>query len=93
VIRLRGICRDYPVGNQVVRALDHVDLDVAPGGYISIMFCSWANRSSLAPFNKWKWLSMNPGMTVLPIASITRVFGPRNDSASELPPTKIMRFP
>jgi putative ABC transport system ATP-binding protein len=47
VIRLRGICRDYPVGNQVVRALDHVDLDVAPGEYISIMGPSGSGKSTL----------------------------------------------
>jgi ABC-type branched-subunit amino acid transport system ATPase component len=47
VIRLRGICRDYPVGDQVVHALDHVDLDVAEGEYISIMGPSGSGKSTL----------------------------------------------
>jgi putative ABC transport system ATP-binding protein len=47
MIRLRGICRDYPVGDQVVHALDHVDLDVAPGEYISIMGPSGSGKSTL----------------------------------------------
>ena len=47
MIRLRGICRDYPVGDQVVHALDHVDLDVGPGEYISIMGPSGSGKSTL----------------------------------------------
>jgi len=47
VIRLRGICRDYAVGDQVVHALDHVDLDVAKGEYISIMGPSGSGKSTL----------------------------------------------
>jgi len=47
MIRLRGICRDYPVGDQVVHALDHVDLDVEAGEYISIMGPSGSGKSTL----------------------------------------------
>jgi putative ABC transport system ATP-binding protein len=47
MMRLRGICRDYPVGNQVVHALDHVDLDVEAGEYISIMGPSESGKSTL----------------------------------------------
>lgn len=47
MIRLRGICRDYPVGDQVVHALDHVDLDVNDGEYISIMGPSGSGKSTL----------------------------------------------
>ena len=47
MMRLRGICRDYPVGDQVVHALDHVDLDVEPGEYISIMGPSGSGKSTL----------------------------------------------
>jgi putative ABC transport system ATP-binding protein len=47
VIRLRGICRDYPVGDQVVHALNHVDLDVTEGEYISIMGPSGSGKSTL----------------------------------------------
>jgi len=47
MMRLRGICRDYPVGDQVVHALDHVDLNVEPGEYISIMGPSGSGKSTL----------------------------------------------
>jgi putative ABC transport system ATP-binding protein len=47
LIRLRGICRDYPVGDQVVHALDHIDLDIARGEYISIMGPSGSGKSTL----------------------------------------------
>jgi putative ABC transport system ATP-binding protein len=47
MIRLRGICRDYPVGDQVVHALDHIDLDVDAGEYISIMGPSGSGKSTL----------------------------------------------
>lgn len=47
MMRLREICRDYPVGDQVVHALDHVDLDVEPGEYISIMGPSGSGKSTL----------------------------------------------
>jgi putative ABC transport system ATP-binding protein len=47
MMRLRGICRDYPVGDQVVHALDHVDLDIEAGEYISIMGPSGSGKSTL----------------------------------------------
>ena len=47
MMRLRGICRNYPVGDEVVRALDHVDLDVGDGEYISIMGPSGSGKSTL----------------------------------------------
>jgi len=47
VIRLRGICRDYLVGDQVVHALDHVDLDIGKGEYVSIMGPSGSGKSTL----------------------------------------------
>jgi putative ABC transport system ATP-binding protein len=47
MIRLRGICRDYPVGDQVVHALDKVDLDIGAGEYISIMGPSGSGKSTL----------------------------------------------
>jgi putative ABC transport system ATP-binding protein len=47
MMRLRGICRDYPVGDQIVHALDHVDLDVDAGEYISIMGPSGSGKSTL----------------------------------------------
>jgi putative ABC transport system ATP-binding protein len=47
MMRLRGICRDYPVGDQVVHALDHVDLDIEAGEYLSIMGPSGSGKSTL----------------------------------------------
>jgi putative ABC transport system ATP-binding protein len=47
MMRLRGICRNYPVGDEVVRALDNVDLDVGDGEYISIMGPSGSGKSTL----------------------------------------------
>jgi putative ABC transport system ATP-binding protein len=47
VIELRAICRDYAVGDQTVHALDHVDLAIAAGEYISIMGPSGSGKSTL----------------------------------------------
>ena len=47
MIELRGICRDYEVGDEVVHALDHVDLEIARGEYISIMGPSGSGKSTL----------------------------------------------
>jgi putative ABC transport system ATP-binding protein len=47
MMELRGICREYAVGDEVVHALDHVDLTVHPGEYISIMGPSGSGKSTL----------------------------------------------
>lgn len=47
MIELRGICRDYAVGGETVHALDHVDLTITPGEYISIMGPSGSGKSTL----------------------------------------------
>jgi putative ABC transport system ATP-binding protein len=47
VIELRGICRDYAVGDETVHALDRVDLDIADGEYMSIMGPSGSGKSTL----------------------------------------------
>ncbi len=47
MMQLRGICRDYEVGDQIVHALDHIDLDVGAGEYISIMGPSGSGKSTL----------------------------------------------
>jgi putative ABC transport system ATP-binding protein len=47
MMELRGICREYKVGEEVVHALDHVDLNIEPGEYISIMGPSGSGKSTL----------------------------------------------
>ncbi|MEO8467290.1 MAG: ABC transporter ATP-binding protein [Gammaproteobacteria bacterium] len=47
MMELRGICREYKVGTEVVRALDHVDLTISPGEYVSIMGPSGSGKSTL----------------------------------------------
>ena len=47
MMRLKRLCRDFQVGDEVVNALDHVDLEVQPGEYISIMGPSGSGKSTL----------------------------------------------
>ncbi len=47
MMRLERICRDFPVGDQIVHALDHVDLDIGAGEYISVMGPSGSGKSTL----------------------------------------------
>jgi len=47
MMELRGICREYAVGGELVHALDNVDLAIQPGEYISIMGPSGSGKSTL----------------------------------------------
>jgi putative ABC transport system ATP-binding protein len=47
LIRLAGLTRSFTVGDQLVRALDGVDLEVAPGEYLSLMGPSGSGKSTL----------------------------------------------
>jgi putative ABC transport system ATP-binding protein len=47
MMELRGICREYAVGGETVHALDHVDLTIRPGEYVSIMGPSGSGKSTL----------------------------------------------
>jgi putative ABC transport system ATP-binding protein len=47
MMQLAGICREYVVGAETVHALDHVDLTISPGEYISIMGPSGSGKSAL----------------------------------------------
>jgi len=47
MMELSGICREYVVGAETVHALDHVDLAIKPGEYVSIMGPSGSGKSTL----------------------------------------------
>jgi putative ABC transport system ATP-binding protein len=47
MIKLEQLCRDFQVGDQVVHALDHLDLEILPGEYVSIMGPSGSGKSTL----------------------------------------------
>lgn len=47
MIELREVCRSFEVGDETVHALDHVNLDIAQGDYISIMGASGSGKSTL----------------------------------------------
>ena len=46
-MRLEQVCRDFQVGDQVVHALDCVDLEIQAGEYISVMGPSGSGKSTL----------------------------------------------
>lgn len=47
MMRLEQVCRDFQVGDQVVHALDRVDLEIQAGEYISVMGPSGSGKSTL----------------------------------------------
>jgi putative ABC transport system ATP-binding protein len=47
MIELHGICRNYAVGDQTVHALDHGDLAITAGEYLSVMGPSGSGKSTL----------------------------------------------
>jgi putative ABC transport system ATP-binding protein len=47
MMELSGICREYVVGAETVHALDHVDLKIDAGEYVSIMGPSGSGKSTL----------------------------------------------
>jgi len=47
MIKLQGLCRNFQVGDQVVHALDRVDLQISSADYLSIMGPSGSGKSTL----------------------------------------------
>ncbi|MBT8444698.1 MAG: ABC transporter ATP-binding protein [Gammaproteobacteria bacterium] len=47
MIKLEDLCRNFQVGDQVVHALDHVNLAIDSGEYVSIMGPSGSGKSTL----------------------------------------------
>ncbi len=47
IIQLHGIARHFQVGEQRVKALDHIDLTIEQGGYMAIMGPSGSGKSTL----------------------------------------------
>ena len=47
MIHLENLCRHFEVGNQIVRALDEVDLEIHKNEYVSIMGVSGSGKSTL----------------------------------------------
>ena len=47
MIKLEKLCRNFQVGDQVVHALDNLNLEILPGEYVSIMGPSGSGKSTL----------------------------------------------
>lgn len=47
MIRLRNISRQFALGDEIVRALDGIDLDIHAGEYVSVMGPSGSGKSTL----------------------------------------------
>lgn len=47
MIRLKGICKEYPIGDGVVCALSGIDIELPDGGFLAIMGPSGSGKSTL----------------------------------------------
>ncbi len=47
IIRTEALCRDFPMGDQIVSALNHVTLEVGAGEFLAIMGPSGSGKSTL----------------------------------------------
>ncbi|MHC4178612.1 MAG: ABC transporter ATP-binding protein [Planctomycetota bacterium] len=46
LIRMRGICRFFDMGNQTIRAVDGIDLDVEANEYVALMGASGSGKTT-----------------------------------------------